>query len=395
MKKIFLFIFFIIILSGTCQAVLISYTHQERYFFTPGAEFTFKFDVLSNTDQIMDHTIYLGGGLKNYSTVSTYLLPNMSPGESRPITATLKLPNSLPPGFNLLFVCIEEKFARSGADGGGNIGTRAAVCGDITIISLYDYPFLEFEFDAPNVALNTENNFILEIQSLTKQEMLISGQVDIYHVGEKVATVSSESVNLPSAEKLDMKILWNNTGHQIGKYLAVATVYYPGGSLVKNSSFRIGDLSMSIINFTEEVEKRDLEKIWVLAKNNWNDVITSVYASFNVSKDSQEVQFIATPVLDFGAWDEKYLETYLDTKLIAPGEYDLEVKLRYSGKTEISTGKLNIVKKFRFSFNTILLILILLILLLIIVFIIWWLMRKRKDEKKDKIQKESFTESKK
>ena len=187
----FLFLLILYSFSFRVSAVAIGGAVYEELIFQPGLEKIFNYVAISNTDKVMDHTISVGGDLGPYFTLSTDVLKDLAPNEQGIFTAHMKLPQELKPGWHSAYICVGETETRGASGGGTSIGTRVVGCALIKVLSLYAEPLIIFELKAPNIAQNEIVNFILDVTSLSKQDMLIEGTVDIYtkESPDKIITV--------------------------------------------------------------------------------------------------------------------------------------------------------------------------------------------------------------
>ncbi len=400
-KKIYIFIFlflFLILNSTFIIAPGISGAVLERLFFEPGLDKTYIYSVNSNTIRPMDHYIDMNGDLCSYFTLSTDNLENLAPGEIRTFEAHMKLPQEFEPGEHRCYICATEAEGRTPEGMGSSIGTKVRVCAVIIIIAPYPGKKVEFSFNVDNVAKGENATFLFDVFNIGTEELDVGGVVDVFSkdikVGKetKIFTLKTIGEHTVSGEKAFFNVTYNTSEMEIGEYLAKGTLHYDGLQEIKEKTFRVGELNIEILEFTEEVSQNKLNPINVKVKSKWNGDIKDVYASIDITHPEKNiiVASINTAPANLGPWEEKNLVAYWDTTGIEIGGYDVKVTLHYEDKITIKQGIIK-VKEFALgpsiSFTAILLFILIIVVLLLIILIISMMKRMQKQKRPIPIKK--------
>ncbi len=396
--KFFMFLTLIIILLSVSFLSLLSIKSasavgiagsNDFMIFEPYLNRTYSYVVISNTDKVMDHGIGIDGDLAPHAHLSTNVLEDIPINGQASFTMELNLPESLEPGLHTLTLCAVESTTR-GAGGGGetSIGTRAAVCLMIRVLSLYPEKLADFDFYAPDVASGGIEEFTLDVRSLSEQDFYIKGKVDVYTNATgslvKLVTLYSDEKNLKSGKNEKLVAYLDTKNFEIGDYLAKATLYYDDKAPVKEQKFKIGDLSMVILNFSDAAYSNRVNELSVFVLSNWNSEIKGVYAEMAFT-NGDFTTIITSPTESFNAWQIKPLTLFLDTKNMKAGEYNVYITLHYAEKTTVVNGKFKVINKIDITPQTILLTGVIILLIVILVFIVWFTRKKMKElEKKFK-----------
>lgn len=385
MKKNLIFLFlFVILLAHNVKAVgvISDLLPDTVFYFKPEQELNFGFLAFSNTDKVMDHELSLGGDLAEYAMLSTHVIKDLEPGKTEGFSVNLKMPQSLDAGLHTLYVCVGETQARGAVAEGAAIGTKTVACATVKVFSLYPYPFADFSLNVKNVALGEKANFVLDVSSLSLLDMNIRADIDIYNKANpnKIVTLKTQQKRLRSSEKAQLSAELDTANFEIGEYLARATLFFDGTNATKEASFRIGELSIEILNFTEEVEKGKIEPIEIWVKSNWNHKIDNIYATVNISKENFTL-IINTPTESVEAWQSKPLVAYWNTQNIKAENYNVKITLHYEDKITEKDGIIKVITKIRLM-TLILLIAVAVLVIMLIIMIIKT--KKQKHRKKAK-----------
>lgn len=400
MRCVFLILFvFVFSLASAENALAVGILGSNDFFiFEPNINKTYNFGVLSNTDRPMDHGIGFDGDLAPYAKLSTTTLKDLPPNEVGYFSLNLALPDELPPGMHSLTMCVLEMESRGGGGSGSNIGTRAAVCLVIKVLSLYPEKLAEFDFYAPDVALGEIAEMRMDVRSLTLQNMTISGDIDIYSNSTgnlvKVITLMTEERELLSGKSEKLYARLNTTNLEIGKYIAKATLHFDENSLNQEKTFNIGNLSMNIVNFTDLIYKSKVNKIDIYVKSRWNSEIKEVYAEI-IIKGKNQTWKASSSTEAFAPWETKPLNVFFDANNISVGDYPTKVILHYEGKTEETSGLLSVREKIEVPNSTIILVIVILLLIILFIILIVRTRKKMKELERGQVRKNKNEKTKK
>lgn len=356
--------------------------------FQPEMEKTFNYELITNAGSTMDYEISVKGGLEQYVTLSTNLIKDVRSGTLVPFSAHLKLPSKLESGIHEARICVLETQARGG--GGGMIGVRTEACGGFTIRVLYEGKYLKIErFDVPSVNIGERVNIEVGVKSWSTVDInSIKGIIDIFSLSrenkemKRIATVMTDERQLKSNAEEVLVANFDTAGLEAGKYTAFLALYYDGEQINSSREFRIGDLSLKIINYTREFEKGKVNKFEVDVLSQWNSKINNVYSTIDIDGER-----LTTPVADFDSWENRALVTYWDATNKKVGDYNGKIVVYYSNKTTEEDVKLKVIvgkKEWRGIITNILGIALIIILIIILIIMIWKTRKKDKAAKRNK-----------
>jgi len=389
-NKLFLFLVMILVISSFFSlfsmelATAVGITGSNDFMiFKPYLNKTYGYLVVSNTDKTMDHAIGVNGDLMPYAHLSTEVLEDIPVNGYGSFTMDLNLPGSLEPGLHTLTLCAVEASTRGpGGEDGSSIGTRAAVCLIIRVLSLYPEKLAEFDFYAPDIGSGAIEEFTLDVRSLSQQDFPIKGQVDVYTNTSgslvKLVTLSTDEKMLKSGGTERLLAYLDTKNFEIGEYIAKGTLYYDDKAPVKELKFRIGDLAMGVVNYSDRAYTNRVNELKIFANSKWNSDIKGVYAEMTFTRGDFK-RVISSPAETFYPWEVKPLTLFLDTKGMPAGDYNVGVTLHYNEKTESVGGVFKVINKVDISGSTILLIVIILVLIIIFLIIIWFTRKKMRE----------------
>ncbi len=322
---VFVFLFTLNIISalGIMPAI-------KEYNFEPGFETTINYQILTDTDR--DLEIIFQGELAEYMTTSKDTLSSKDKGFS----VTLKLPENLEtPGKNRGYVFVKEKVDE---ELGGFIVVAVGVRAVIDVYVPYPGQFLEIELGGRDVNVGEPLDFNLNVFSRGDQPVTMNPKINIYDSkGSKVETLFFSERIIGGQESLLLKKTLDTTKYNPGNYKAVAEINY-GGLAKSEVGFKIGDLNVKLLNYTNKVPIGKLQRFDLVIESGWNNNIDGVSAKISILNDSNKLNEFETSTTFLIPWEKKTLTGYFDTSNFSEGIYDANVTLRYYGGQQ---GKAN------------------------------------------------------
>ena len=365
-----LFLVLLITKSNTVSAIGIS-PDSIRINFEPNFEETYTFQ----TVRAENAAVYIEGALAEYVTVEKNNI-----NKDGTFIIKVKLPANIEtPGDNVLFVGITES-----SSGGGMVTTKASIRTPIVVRVPYPGVYAEISFNTHNLNINETASFAVIINNLGKKDIgNAKAAIDIFDINKKLVEnlfTEEKAVKMKNREKL--LAFFNASKHTVGVYKAIAHVNYADRSKDLESSFRIGDLNVKIINYTKKFFKDEIVNFDIEIESGWNDKIENIFAEVNVFNGTKEVSSFKTISIGLKPWERKITNTFWDTHGLGEGTYDAKITLFYEDKQTRVDGKIDIIlpeeetsflKKYFNSTNLLVVAVILLIIINIIV-----LIKKRK-----------------
>ena len=326
-KKFFLLIF-VLMLVPSVAAVGIS-PPIKTLEYDPSGEYTVSFSA-SGASSI---ETYVRGNLAPYAEI----IDSDPGGGPRTFTVKLRLPPDIePPGKRTLLVGVIEGHRD------GQISGRAAYNAPVIINIPYPGIYLEMDFRAPTVNLNEPVNFTVSLRnrgrdsiSRMRTTIFISEEAD-----KQIATLTADPVDFPGTHAMDFRLGWDTQGAKAGSYSAKAVVQYGDTVIERETSFRIGVQTISILNFTTDITSDKINPFDITIQSEWNSPFTSVYVDVIVGDDK-----FKTPSIDLQPWKGGLLRGYLDAAGLGPGEYPVTVVVNYGDTFTRATGVVNVIKQ--------------------------------------------------
>jgi hypothetical protein len=231
------------------------------------------------------------------------------------------------PGIHDTLICVIEGEGRVE----GAIGTRVEMCASVAFRVLYYSKYLVIEnMNVPNADRGDIIPIDLVVKSWTEQDISsLKATIDLFGPDEKgydkkITTIYTEEKALPSNDKKTLSAYLNTENLDPGEYKAVATVFYDGNEANISKNFRIGLLTVKLLNYTQLFERGKVNKFDVIVGSKWNRRIDNIYADINIGNDS-----IRTPSSVLESWKNTTLSAYWDLTEKKTGAYNGNIVLHY------------------------------------------------------------------
>jgi hypothetical protein len=326
--------------------------------FQPGLELEYSFNIYSDPEQVIE--VYSEG---KFSDLVRFDKTELKGGGG--FSVKIKLPQEIEtPGKHILLIGAREKIYSEE----GTIGTSVIVRAPIIIQVPYPGKYAEISFLANNANVGEPVKFEVDVASMGKEPISATTKIEIYSETKKIETLDlgTKIIENQKSDKF-IKIL-NTSEYNPGNYNATAIVDYEAAAAKTSRVFRIGQLFVNMTNYTEEIIKGGIKPFEISIESLWNNPIENVYGDIHVLKNGTSITNFLTPSVGLLGWEKKVLNGYVDTDILEPGKYDLDINIIYEGKETLNKGKLTIKMKQEYQayyiFGGILLILIVLIILI-------------------------------
>ncbi len=290
--------------------------------FKPGLKQVFNFNFITEADKKLE--IYVEGDLSKYAKLSTDYLEG-----GGNVKVLLQFPKEVEkPGLHKIIVGAKQ-LIEEGEGVGAAINIRAI----IKVRVPYPGKYLDLDFSASSANAGDPIDFKLKIYSRGKESVAANSYIEIYDSDNKKADTLYLGTNLiEPAKSIEISEKWDTKGFAPGKYRATAIAEYDGNEAKKEEVFRIGELYVDIINYTEEFERDKINKMEIYLESFWNDPIKDVFA--NVSIPEYGISFL-TPSTNLKGFGRAVLTGHFDTTPIKERKFKAKITLNYEGgKTE-------------------------------------------------------------
>lgn len=330
--------------------------------YVPGGEYEITYHVISDNPN-SEVEVYAGGDFREYVTLSEKTVTGTGDFKVK-----IKMPFVIDkPGEHRIGIGAREKPAENQF-----IGTAIDISGSIRFFVPYPGRYAEIELNIPNG--NIDENIPVEAHVTNKgvESLNVNTEIQFFEEnGRFVYDMPFTPVVLASKEDRYFRKYLDTKGYKAGNYYAKAIVDY--GDVVEiNRTFRIGSLSVDIVNFTEKLQRGGIQKFFINIESKWNDNLNEVYADVNISNATKSFEF-RTPSVSLGGWQKETLTGFLDTEGMA-GQYKTAIVLNYGGQKNSVSGWLEIIEGGA-EVSYIVWGIIGIIILIVIIFIIWRIKR--------------------
>jgi hypothetical protein len=223
----------------------------------------------------------------------------------------------------------------SGQGGETFVGATIAVVSQLHIYVPYPGKFVEADLNILDATENSTATFIIPVISRGKLGIgEVRAVIDIYKLGEKIATLETDHHPLDSGKRTELSSKWKIDVSQ-GDYLAKVTVFYDGESTRFEEQFTIGEKRINIESIlVNDFQLGEIAKLRILIENKWNQELKSVFANLLVYNEQEQVMAdIKSAAEDIPALGKKELIAYWDTVGVKEGEYEGKLMVKYGEKS--------------------------------------------------------------
>lgn len=342
-QKLLLFFIFFLFFSSVSAVGIRGADLSFVIDFEPNGEFEYTYKVHPDSGKVQDYLFYAKGDLEEHITFTPEKLYDVSGSESPSFKAKISFPDSIEPGLHRQEICVGE----GEAEGTGGISVKTAACAAIKVLEVYPEVYLLSEIESNNANIGDPVVFDISVENWGRPNISnLYADIDIFEEEKKIETISTDVTSLNSREKKTLTTNLDTSNYDAGNYRAVAKLKYESKEDILNTSFKIGQLSINILNYTKETEIDSVNEFFVEVESGWNTKIENIYADVKVSKEGETLSSFKTVSESLDPWDTKKLVGYVDTtEFESLGEYDVSIDVQYAGETESTSGKINVVEK--------------------------------------------------
>lgn len=369
-----IFILIIIILSFTnISSALGASPAVVNINFEPGLEVNILYIVFED-DPEKELKIYVTDDLAEYVELSKNKLVG-----SGTFVATLKLPDYIEkPGKHVIRIRIEEKIDEELV--GTAVGTSVSIGAAIVVHVPSPGKYLELELDSHDVNVGEPVEFHLKIISKGTEDINATPIIDIMSGTNLIETLSFKEREIKSQGEIELKKILNTTNYNPGKYKAIALVDY-GKIAQAESDFKIGELIINIINYTEKIVIGKIESFDIEIESGWNNYIDGASAQVTILNDSEPLVSFKTSSTGLTPWEKKTITGFFDTSNFTKGIYDANISLVYYGKERgKSTSEMIKVEFVEAEIKPMLLVLIIagiIVLVVVVIFVTRYFLKRK------------------
>ncbi len=347
MKKSILVIFILILqLSNTDAMGLRSGSLNNNINFIPNYEGTYYYYVSAYNNKPVDIEIYIsddnGDGttsnLAQYFTPSEWVIKNVLPGQEPYFSVIVNLPATIDePGTHKVHLGVREMIESE-----GGFAVRTAIESLFFIQVPFDGKYLKSSFSVEGANAGEPIKTVIDLRNLGDKQIdrIYANIIIIDSDGNTVTDKKTETVSLISQENKQIITEINSRGISPGEYIAEARVYADETEQTHSADFKVGHLNFQITNQTQEIFAGKINHIFVEAESEWANQVNGVYSEIKIG-DQPEIRTLPE---NFAGFETKKVQGYFDASNLAPGTYDMHMKLNFEGNYTAKTTQINVVR---------------------------------------------------
>ena len=325
MKLKFMVVLCLFLIIPECMAIGIIPSSQQRDF-VPGTQEVLGFTIRNTRDDMITATVNVEPDSEQYLSIDKHEVFIDAKGYAE-IKIMMNIPESMPPGQNKLFFKVAEK-----PTGEGTIAVTSAVRSFIVMDVPYPGEYLRATISAQDVKIGEPVPIIIDITNDGTDNIPVSiGVINI--LGNGVTdTIPITFEDIGSKASVSKTFEWQTSEARVGEYATSVTVEYEGGSTTADTTFRVGDLIMNILDVVAETVPQGWRaRVDITPSSKWNEPIPDVYVQVNIDGITAVSQTETV-----GPWTNPVFSTYIETESMELGEHSGQATLFYADKTEVS-----------------------------------------------------------
>lgn len=331
--------------------------------YVPGQKSAFPFTfVSSNPDSRFE--ISLKGDFAPYAQVSDSVIRSTGT-----VITYVTMPDVVDvPGVHKVVV-VGSEIAET-----GGLGISGEARGLIFIHVPYPGRYLEVALETPNVNQGEPVNVRATVINRGKETVSADVSVDIYREREFIERLILGNRVIAPTESPTFDGVLNTDTYAPGIYRAVALVTYGEDEAIAESGFRVGTLSVDLVNYTRFIQRDKINRVGFDVESQWNSPIDSVFA--NVTLDGTDISFL-TPTVALDPFGRATLVGFFDTTGLSEEKYLARVVLNYEGISREETVEFTFVRELSY-----LLVAGIIVGVMVILLGVWFFLRRRNTDKR-------------
>lgn len=302
--------------------------------FEPGLETVLDFHVDSNLDRNLE--IYVDGDLTEYVELSKSTIY-----KSGDFKAYIKLPDKIDiPGKKRIYIGAREVIDDEVR---GAIAVVAAVQAVVVIHVPYPGKYIETRVFSNSANVGEPIEFGLDITSRGDEQVSVQPRIEIYsESGALLDTLEFQEREMDKGDQLKLEKIWSTEGQNAGNYKAKSIVDYDGGrQSTSEIDFRLGELTIDIINYTKDVEIDGMKPFVIEVESGWNNEIDGAYAEVKIKNRTSTIGDFTTTPTSLTPWQKKEIVGYFNSSKAQKGEYTVNINVYYFGGGEEKTASVS------------------------------------------------------
>jgi hypothetical protein len=276
--------------------------------------------------------IRLSEDLAPYATLHD---PNPE-GGPREISVDFKLPQEMPhPGRWTLGIVATD----IGPVGGG-MAAIAQIVVELFVYVPFPGKYLYVTISASDVEQNETAKSKISLISRGDED-ITGASLDfevVNEINESVYQTTKKLATLFAKKTIVEEMEFETNGILPGPHKAIATVSYDGKQTSSYDGFKIGDLDVGLLSFTNSLPPGGISMMIIRLESKWREMLP-VYAEVYI--DGKKVG--TSPTIQMGEFKEGTIESYVDLNGFSKGEHELIIRTFFGNRQKDFKSTLSLV----------------------------------------------------
>ncbi len=328
MKRV-IFVVVLFLLSFQVFSIGLATSKIEILNYVPGTSQTMGFQVMGTSSDV---DIQVSQGPLNNVEVTEL-------NEQNKFHVTFNFDETfIEPGDYILAVTVKEK---PNLLSGGGMKALTSVSKRIKMrVHSYEKD-VQISLSTPKINKGFPLPATLNVQSVGYPDIdSVGGTISIFDKeGNLLESITTEKKPLPSLSSVSFSHTFQTQNLQKGTYFATAEVTYDGKKENTTSNFLIGDLDLSLVKYSNKLN-RGYNNFNATVENNWGNPVGNIYAKLFFS----EKEVLHTPTISLPAWEQGILRGIINIDL-EPGKHSAILRLFFEGNQKDENITLEILEQ--------------------------------------------------
>ena len=283
-----------------------------------------QFWVVNNDQREFSTKIYLEGEMSQYVTITTNQLTFRQDTDALPITFTVNLPETVPPGTSTAVIVIEEELP-SAAD---TISSKIVLKHKINIQGPYPDKYIITKLNFHDQGDKIE--FVSEIENLGKLNLeKVQTKFYVNDKQQQTHTLETEVTPLQTKENKLLRAALEKDLFELGQFEVSAVTIYDDQQVELTKSLLVGKPEVDITYFDQYFKAFKINEYSMDLLNKWNKEVENVYVDVQVKRDEQKIDEFRTKSVDIAGLTTERINDYFDARDKSPGKLTFEMIVNF------------------------------------------------------------------
>jgi hypothetical protein len=302
------------------------------------------------------------------------------PNEIKEFNFLLNIPEKFSQPGDYRFDIIVKEIENNTGSESATITVRTAVGGVFIVRVPHDGYFLGTKLEAKGTSVGELVPFVLTLENLGTLDIEnIQGSLEIFDNENNSVGEIPFTHTLPINSIHQVELNWDTSGGFFGNYWAKVTLDYEGKTSIAETTFKLGDVHVSIVDFDKSIKSGDINRFKVKLKSDWGNYIDGAFMTLAMESDFPG--FFKSENFDLKPWEEKDVTLYVDAVGINKGEYPALLSVNYG---DIYTEEKFSLRVTSFNYLSIIIGVGIFIVVFSIGYFILWKIQKKKIKNENK-----------